>query len=80
MTDFGREKRKEMDTAFDDAMKKANGWGQFDNDANRKRLSINGRDYKEKTREAQKTAQKIIELKIIDNRKRGRKVYDGQNF
>lgn len=78
---YREDKRREVDSVFNDAMKKMEGYGEMTSITREKsRQSINGRDYQEKIRDAQKVACQAIEWKLQDNRKRGRQYLDGKTF
>ena len=64
--------REELEARYNDAMKRADGWGQFSNDHNDSRGAlVNGKDYKQRIQDAQKEAQWAIkELNKINSLKK----------
>ncbi len=77
--DYGKEKRKDLDTQFNDNQKKLDDLGQFQTN-NKKPNTIADMNAQRKILEIQKQQRQIIEIKQKDNQNRGRTHNDGEDY
>lgn len=72
-----RENRRSADRAFDTQMKNADGYGRETTEA---KTPFQKHEAEAKVKEAQKQMAKILDKKISENRKIGRRPMDGYDF